>query len=210
VSHLLVDSKVDVTTLEQICNRIVQSCSRDAIQTGKNFVFTKHLPDEKQVEATCFYLKQRILNEDITGESRLHLVYFMNELLSHAHKNKIDLIKKQMEKVIIPCFCQTALTLDKEKSPKIDKLLDIWEKTKYFPISVLDMLKKPTEGMKFYEDKIIEEKQQIIQTIEEDFNNQFKQLENQHKEFVNHAQGQINKLHGQIAQIQCKLRFYIL
>ena len=195
---------MDITTLEQICNRIVQSCSRDAIQTGKNFVFTKHQPDEKQVEATCFYLKQRILSKEITGESRLHLVYFMNELLSHAHKNKIDLIKKQMEKVIIPCFCQTALTLDAEKSPKIDKLLDIWEKTKYFPVSVLDKLKKPAEGMSFYEEKISEEIKQLTQTIEEDFDNQFKQLENQHKEFVNHAHGQIAKSQAQLAQMQCK------
>ena len=192
---------MDLSGLEQVSNRIVQSCSRDAIQSGKNFVFTPSL-DEKQMEAICCYIKQRIQNNETNSEARLHLVYFMNELLNHAHKNKIDLVKKQMEKIVIPCFCLTAQNIDAEKASKIDKLLDIWEKTKYFSSFILDKLKRPDEGLAYYEETLKEEKAQIAQKIEQDYSNQFKQFECQHKDFVNHSNSQITKFQTQIAQMQ--------
>ena len=84
---------------------------------------------ERQVEAICVHLKERLMSEK-TADARLHVLYFMNEMLSHAHKNKIDTVRKQMVNVIVACFAHTAIRIEPEKAAKCAKLLDIWEKAK--------------------------------------------------------------------------------
>lgn len=49
------------------------------------------------------------------------------------------MVKKQIEKIILPCFCLTSENIDPEKKSKMDRLIDIWDKTKYFPPPIIEV-----------------------------------------------------------------------
>ena len=47
--------------------------------------------------------------------------------------------RQQFEKVIVPCFCFAMNKTDDEKRVKMNKLLDIWEKDKYFSPEIMEV-----------------------------------------------------------------------
>jgi hypothetical protein len=49
------------------------------------------------------------------------------------------MVKKHIETIILPCFCLTSENIDPEKKSKMDRLIDIWDKTKYFPPPIIEV-----------------------------------------------------------------------
>ena len=49
------------------------------------------------------------------------------------------MIKSNLENVIVPCFCYSIEKTDDEKRSKMNKLLEFWEKNKYFSTQTLEV-----------------------------------------------------------------------
>ena len=77
------ESSIDFGQFEKLTNKIVQVCTKDAISSGRNFVFHNNL-NERHFETICYYLTQRIIDKDSSNDARLHLIYFMNDLVHYG------------------------------------------------------------------------------------------------------------------------------
>ncbi len=49
------------------------------------------------------------------------------------------MIKSNLENVIVPCFCYSIEKTDDDKRSKMNKLLEFWEKNKYFSTQTLEV-----------------------------------------------------------------------
>ena len=111
------------------------------------------------------------------------------------------MIKKHLELVILPCFCYAYEKLETDKQAKMNKLLDLWEKNKYFSDSIIGKLRDPTSSWHFYEDQLAQENAKISKAIEAEAQTQLETYERQNKEFTEHSTNQINYIQMQINQI---------
>jgi len=80
---LLKESQLDLASFEAVIDKIIESCTKEAIATGRNFVLSKCLTDKK-FQMACHYLQQRILSQQSTDVVRLHLIYFINDMVHHG------------------------------------------------------------------------------------------------------------------------------
>lgn len=81
---LLNESQLDISTFEDIIKKIIESCTKEAIGNGRNFVFNKNI-NEKQIEMICYYLQQKIMSKESNDDARLHMIYFMNDMIHHGY-----------------------------------------------------------------------------------------------------------------------------
>jgi len=49
------------------------------------------------------------------------------------------MIKNNLEKVIVPCYCYSIEKTDEDKRSKMSKLLEFWEKNKYFSTQTFEV-----------------------------------------------------------------------
>ncbi len=122
-------------------------------------------------------------------------------MLNNSNKKGIELVKKNLELVIVPCFCFTIENICSESQEKMKKLLDLWEKNKYFSEIIIEKLRKPSISWRIYEDTLSTENESVRTTIEGEKNQQLDIYEKQNKEFVEHSNTQINFIQMQINQI---------
>ncbi len=80
---LLKESQLDLASFESVINKIIEACTKEAIATGRNYVFSKCLTDKK-IQMVCHYIQQRILSKESTDVVRLHLIYFINDMVHHG------------------------------------------------------------------------------------------------------------------------------
>ena len=83
----------------------------------------------------------------------------------------------------------------------MNKLLDLWEKNKYFSVSVIQMLRAPSVNWKIYEEETKNENCQISERITLEDKAQLNTYEKQNTEFIDHSNNQINFIQMQINQI---------
>lgn len=55
------------------------------------------------------------------------------------NRKNIEIIKRNLEKIIVPCFCYAINKTDDEKRSKMNKLLELWEKNKYYSTTVIEV-----------------------------------------------------------------------
>ena len=199
-NKLVNESQLDICNFEEIIKKIIESCTKDNIGNGRNFIFNKNL-NEKQIEMVCYYLQQKIMNKESNDDARLHLIYFMNDMIHHGNKKNIEILKKHLAVVIIPCFSYAIENICDEKRAKMNKLLDLWEKNKYFSVSVIQMLRAPSVNWKIYEEETKNENCQISERITLEDKAQLNTYEKQNTEFIDHSNNQINFIQMQINQI---------
>ena len=82
---LLKESQLDMATFETIINKIIEACTKENIASGRSFVFNKSL-NEKQIEMLCYHLQKKITSKESTDDLKLHLIYFMNDMIHHGNK----------------------------------------------------------------------------------------------------------------------------
>jgi hypothetical protein len=49
------------------------------------------------------------------------------------------MVKKNIENIIIPSFCFAIEKTDDERKFKMNKLLELWEKNKYFSAAIIEV-----------------------------------------------------------------------
>lgn len=198
--NLLKESQLDMSTFEGIVNKIIEACTKENIGSGRNFVSNKSLTD-KQVEMICYYLQRRIMSKEAVDDVRLHLIYFMNDMIHHGNKKGISLIKKHLELVVLPSFCYAIEKVEAGKRSKMNMLLDLWEKNRYFSEEVIAKLRDPSAYWRVCEDEREREKSAIRASVEAEAQRQLDSYEKQNKDFIEHSNNQINYIQMQINQI---------
>lgn len=88
---------------------IVESCTKDSISTGKNWIL-QHTGDATKCSIILQYLLQKALITDADFSHKLHLIYLVNDVLHHCIRKNAAELKKCLENVVIPMFCSAQLS----------------------------------------------------------------------------------------------------
>ncbi|CAF1122053.1 unnamed protein product [Didymodactylos carnosus] len=184
------EAKIDLKELDRVTSSIIESCTKDNITSGKNFIFT-HNQTSLQTDTICLYLVDRLLSPDASFDARLHLIYLINDILHNCVRKGYDELRLHLEKIIVPTFCLAVDQADEERKGKLVKLLDLWEKNKYFRVEIMEKLRDINQARIHYEEAIKIEYAPIIDPIEANFEGKYHQLERQHQDFIQHTQTQL-------------------
>ncbi|CAB0041266.1 unnamed protein product [Trichogramma brassicae] len=122
-----------------------------------------------------------------------------------ARKKSMDL-RKAMESVVVPMFCNASLAATEEQVTKLNKLLSLWEsKSNYFEEGIIEKLKNPTASWTDYQSNVMSHASAITSitaTTKQTYDN----YQAQHQAFVNHAMRQIQTIEQQKMAIDKQLK----
>ena len=123
-----------------------------------------------------------------------------------ARKKSVDL-RKAMESVVVPMFCNTSLAASDEQLTKLNKLLSLWEsKNNYFDEGIVEKLKQPSVSWSEYQAGLVSQYANSITPITTSTKQTFDNYQAQHQAFVNHALRQISNIEQQKIAIDQQLK----
>ncbi|XP_064626296.1 calcium homeostasis endoplasmic reticulum protein-like isoform X2 [Lineus longissimus] len=204
LQKLLKECDVPMEELDTIVQPIIESCTKDAISGGKNWIFSHNLSPS---HGTLFahYLMMRVTANDASFQTKLHLIYLINDVLHHCIRKNADDLHNCIEDVVIPIFCSAHEGIAPEKKVKLTKLLTLWEQNKYFGQSILEQLKDPPTAMQTYQKSLTVRYQSVVTVITTAIQQQYGNLQRQHQEFVDHVSRHIGTLQQQVSSLQQQL-----
>uniref|UniRef100_A0A8B9RMG6 Calcium homeostasis endoplasmic reticulum protein n=1 Tax=Astyanax mexicanus TaxID=7994 RepID=A0A8B9RMG6_ASTMX len=186
---LLVETQLDMTEFDGLLQPIIDTCTKDAISAGKNWMFN-NAKSPQHCELMTSHLRNRITADTAHFELRLHLIYLMNDVLHHCQrKNQRDLLAA-LQKVVVPIYCTSFLAVEEDKQQKITRLLQLWEKNGYFDDVTIQQLQSPALGLGQYQASLITEYAGVVQPVQLAFQQQIQALKTQHEEFVTNLKQQ--------------------
>ncbi|XP_008333331.1 calcium homeostasis endoplasmic reticulum protein isoform X1 [Cynoglossus semilaevis] len=180
---LLVETQLDITEFDNLLQPIIDTCTKDAISAGKNWMFN-NAKSAHHCELMTSHLRNRITTEGAHFELRLHLIYLTNDVLHHCQRKQQKDLLAAIQKVVVPIYCTSFLAVEEEKQQKITRLLQLWEKNGYFNDETIQQLQNPALGLGQYQASLITEYAAVVQPIQMAFQQQIQALKNQHEEFV--------------------------
>lgn len=116
-------------------------------------------------------------------------------------------LRKAMESVVVPMFCNSSLAASEEQVTKLNKLLSLWEsKNNYFDEGIVDKLKQPSTSWSEYQASLVALHASAITPITATTKQTFDNYQAQHQAFVNHALRQIQTIEQQKIAIDQQLK----
>jgi calcium homeostasis ER protein len=195
------ECQISVDELNAITQPIIDSCTKEAISNGKNWIFT-HNTSQHHGDLVAHYLLDRVSAKDATFEVRLHLIYLVNDILHHCVRRNADDLRKSLETVVVPLFCISHIGVDKDKQNKLVKLLSLWETNGYFDQSTVESMKNPFNAMASYQADLLATHSGIVTQISQEMNGRYMALQKQHQDFAAHHNNQIATLEQQVHLLQ--------
>ncbi|GIY43811.1 calcium homeostasis endoplasmic reticulum protein [Caerostris extrusa] len=187
------DNELDLKELDSILQPIIDSCTKDSISHGKGWIFS-HATNYACSEVIILYILKKVTEPGASFETKLHLVYLINDVIHHCFRKNADDLKKILESVVVPIFCSTSIGVDNDKQQKLSKLYKLWESNKYFSQEILDQLQNPTASLAAYQVGLIAEYASLITPITAAIQTQYTLLQKQHQDFVTHLTSQMHQM----------------
>ncbi|PSN33837.1 hypothetical protein C0J52_16837 [Blattella germanica] len=166
------EAGINFTELDSVLQPIIDSCTKDSISSGKGWILQRST-SQKADQVLAQYL------------------------LKNVRKNAEDL-KKALEAVVVPMFCNTSIGTTDDQQSKLNKLLTLWEsKNNYFDASIIEKLKNPSRSWSEYQAALITLHAGVITPITTATKQTYEGYQAQHQAFVTHALQQIQTLEQQ-------------
>ncbi|KMQ96900.1 calcium homeostasis endoplasmic reticulum protein [Lasius niger] len=199
------NTNTDLAAFDTVLQPIIDSCTKDSISAGKAWILQNSLtPQSNQVVAD--HLLKKVI-QGTTFSHKLHIIYLVNDVLHHCARKKSMDLRKAMESVVVPMFCNTSLAASEEQLNKLNKLLSLWEsKNNYFDEGIIDKLKKPSASWSEYQANLVAQHATAITPITASTKQTFDNYQAQHQAFVTHALRQIQNIEQQKIAIDQQLK----
>ncbi|XP_076662912.1 SR-related CTD associated factor 6 isoform X2 [Andrena cerasifolii] len=199
------NTNTDLAAFDAVLQPIIDSCTKDSISAGKAWILQNSVtPQSNQVVA------DHLLKKVITAANfshKLHIIYLVNDVLHHCARKKSMDLRKAMESVVVPMFCNTSLAASEEQLNKLNKLLSLWEsKNNYFDEGIIDQLKQPSSSWSEYQANLVAQHASAITPITTSTKQTFDNYQAQHQAFVTHALRQIQNIEQQKMAIDQQLK----
>ncbi|XP_033210544.1 calcium homeostasis endoplasmic reticulum protein isoform X2 [Belonocnema kinseyi] len=197
-------TSTDLAAFEAVLQPIIESCTKDSISAGKAWILQNSItPESNQVVAD--HLLKKVIQGSAFSQ-KLHIVYLVNDVLHHCARKKSMDLRKAMESVVVPMFCNASLAASEEQVNKLNKLLSLWEsKNNYFDEGIIEKLKKPSSSWSEYQASLVSLHASSITPITTTTKQTFDNYQAQHQAFVNHALRQIQTIEQQKIAIDQQL-----
>ncbi|XP_018394403.1 PREDICTED: calcium homeostasis endoplasmic reticulum protein [Cyphomyrmex costatus] len=199
------NTNTDLAAFDTVLQPIIDSCTKDSISAGKAWILQNSLTSQSN-QVIADHLLKRVI-QGTTFSHKLHIIYLVNDVLHHcARKKSVDL-RKAMESVVVPMFCNTSLAASEEQLNKLNKLLSLWEsKNNYFDEGIIDKLKQPSASWSEYQANLVAQHATAITPITASTKQTFDNYQAQHQAFVTHALRQIQNIEQQKMAIDQQLK----
>uniref|UniRef100_A0A1B6G4R8 Calcium homeostasis endoplasmic reticulum protein n=1 Tax=Cuerna arida TaxID=1464854 RepID=A0A1B6G4R8_9HEMI len=194
-----VECHLNFAELDAVLQPIIDSCTKDSISSGKAWILQR-ATHKKVDNLIASYLLSKVLEERRTFNHKLHIIYLVNDILHHcARKNSGEELKKALEGVVVPMFCNAAsMNATEEQKAKLNKLLNLWEtKHHYCSAETVAKLKQPLESWQEYQADLVSSHSDVLQSLTATTKTTFQNYQSQHQAFVTHALQQIQSLEQQ-------------
>lgn len=198
-------TNTDLAAFDTVLQPIIDSCTKDSISAGKAWILQNSVtPQSNQVVAD--HLLKKVI-QGSTFSHKLHIIYLVNDVLHHCARKKSMDLRKAMESVVVPMFCNTSLAASEEQLNKLNKLLSLWEsKNNYFDEGIIDKLKQPSASWSEYQANLVSQHASAITPITTSTKQTFDNYQAQHQAFVTHALRQIQNIEQQKIAIDQQLK----
>ncbi|KAI4500488.1 hypothetical protein M0802_004450 [Mischocyttarus mexicanus] len=198
-------TNTDLTAFDTVLQPIIDSCTKDSISAGKAWILQNSLTSQSNQVVGDHLLKKVI--QGSTFSHKLHIIYLVNDVLHHCARKKSMDLRKAMESVVVPMFCNTSLAASEEQLNKLNKLLSLWEsKNNYFDEGIIDKLKQPSTSWSEYQANLVSQHASAITPITTSTKQTFDNYQAQHQAFVTHALRQIQNIEQQKIAIDQQLK----
>ncbi|XP_076646012.1 SR-related CTD associated factor 6 [Halictus rubicundus] len=198
-------TSTDLAAFDAVLQPIIDSCTKDSISAGKAWILQNSVtPQSNQVVAD--HLLKKVI-QATNFSHKLHIIYLVNDVLHHCARKKSMDLRKAMESVVVPMFCNTSLAASEEQLNKLNKLLSLWEsKNNYFDEGIIDKLKQPSASWSEYQANLVAQHASAITPITTSTKQTFDNYQAQHQAFVTHALRQIQNIEQQKIAIDQQLK----
>ncbi|XP_043507384.1 calcium homeostasis endoplasmic reticulum protein isoform X1 [Frieseomelitta varia] len=198
-------TNTDLAAFDAVLQPIIDSCTKDSISAGKAWILQNSVtPQSNQVVAD--HLLKKVI-QATNFSHKLHIIYLVNDVLHHCARKKSMDLRKAMESVVVPMFCNTSLAASEEQLNKLNKLLSLWEsKNNYFDEGIIDKLKQPSTSWSEYQANLVAQHASAITPITTSTKQTFDNYQAQHQAFVTHALRQIQNIEQQKIAIDQQLK----
>lgn len=195
------EQNVNLQEFDAVLQPIIDSCTKDSISSGKAWILNKNNFEAQQIISQ--YLLTKVTAPGVQFAQKLHIIYLINDVMHHCARKNADDLKKALEEVVVPMFCNICIGINDEQQAKLNKLLNLWEvKNNYFSKDILAKLKTPEKTWAEYKANLISQNANIVNTITLATKASFANYQSQHQAFVNHALQQIQTLENQKLQLE--------
>ncbi|XP_055619034.1 calcium homeostasis endoplasmic reticulum protein [Toxorhynchites rutilus septentrionalis] len=197
------EHKISLSDFDTKLQPIIDSCTKDSISNGKGWIL-QHCTDSGKCQIISQYLLKKALIAGVLFTQKLHLIYLVNDVIHHCIRKRTDELKKCLESVVIPMFCNAQITAsNEEQRAKLAKLLSLWEsKGNFFDACVISKLKSPPSSLQEYQNTLLTQYSAIVAQITQATKVTFDNYQQQHQAFVQHATQQLTLLENQKQQIE--------
>ncbi|KAG2464224.1 CHERP protein, partial [Polypterus senegalus] len=204
---LLTETQLDVNEFDNLLQPIIDTCTKDAISAGKNWMFN-NAKTSQHCELMAEHLRNRITADGAHFELRLHLIYLINDVLHHCQRKQQRDLLTALQKVVVPIYCTSFLAVEEDKQQKIARLLQLWEKNGYFDEQIIQQLQSPALGLGQYQASLITEYAAVVQPVQLAFQQEIQTLKTQHDEFVStlKQQQQQQQAAAQLAAVEAEVK----
>uniref|UniRef100_A0A3Q2T352 Calcium homeostasis endoplasmic reticulum protein n=1 Tax=Fundulus heteroclitus TaxID=8078 RepID=A0A3Q2T352_FUNHE len=170
IQKLLLETQLDITEFDNLLQPIIDTCTKDAISAGKNWMFN-NAKTPQHCELMASHLRNRITVDSAHFELRLHLIYLTNDVLHHCQRKQQKDLLAALQKVVVPIYCTSFLAVEEEKQQKI---------TRVNTSTTQPGLSAGRTGRA----SLITEYAAVVQPIQLAFQQQIQTLKTQHEKFV--------------------------
>ncbi|KAK7501152.1 hypothetical protein BaRGS_00007637 [Batillaria attramentaria] len=193
------ECEIDLTEFDETVQPIIDSCTKDAILNGKNWIMAR-ATSEKHCDAIAQYFLDRLTSKEASFFLRLHLIYLMYDLIHHCVRRNVENLKESLEKVVVPIFCTARVGADEgAQQEKLSKLLKLWENHGYLNKETLEKLHDPAQALSAYQASLITDNAELVTQMTATVQQQYTALQKQHQDFCNHLTLQLTTLQQQLA-----------
>ncbi|XP_053602508.1 calcium homeostasis endoplasmic reticulum protein isoform X2 [Plodia interpunctella] len=191
------ENNISLTELDAILQPIIDTCTKDSISSGKGWIL-QHATSFDAGKVISQHLLRKVTQPGAAFTQKLHIIYLVNDVLHHCARKNAEDLKKNLENVVVPMFCNASIAVTEEQEAKLNKLLRLWEsKSNYFETSVIDKMKSPTSSYQEYQNNLIAQHSNAISHLTQQTKTTFENYQTQHQAFVSHTMQQIQQLEMQ-------------
>ncbi|XP_068630512.1 calcium homeostasis endoplasmic reticulum protein isoform X2 [Battus philenor] len=191
------ENNISLLELDAVLQPIIDTCTKDSISSGKGWIL-QHATSHDAGKVISQHLLRKVTQPGAAFTQKLHIIYLVNDVLHHCARKNAEDLKKNLENVVVPMFCNASIAVTEEQEAKLNKLLRLWEsKSNYFESAVIEKMKSPTSSYQEYQNNLIAQHSNAITHLTQQTKTTFENYQSQHQAFVAHTMQQVQQLEMQ-------------
>ena len=199
-------SNISLSHFDSLLQPIMDTCTKDSISTGKQWMFQKGV-DKESNKLLSEYLTWRVSSPDTSFNQKLHVIYLVNDVLHHCVRKNNSQLQAALVAVAVPMYCSAAQVAGEEEMDKLSKLIVLWQsKNKFFSDQTLEAMKSPGSSLLKYKADLADKFRSAVEEVERNISSTFSNYKQQHEQYVNHASNSIDQQQKQLDSVQQQLK----